>query len=177
MTHTDAMVLNDSEGLFRSTKRHDMTGARTYVLLSPNTNIAELEQQFAKRNYSYTMYNQSYAVVANYISDRAQKKGAFVLGWVTGIVGTLILLVGLINFFHFLIGSFLNRTKEYSIMKMAGCNWKQQFCLLFVQSLIVVVISSFLVIWGIESIGNRMDFSLQGITMTFPPEILLIHAM
>ena len=69
MTHTDAMVLNDSEGLFRSTKRHDMTGARTYVLLSPNTNIAELEQQFAKR---YTMYNQSYAVVANYISDRAQ---------------------------------------------------------------------------------------------------------
>lgn len=110
MTHTDAMVLNDSEGLFRSTKRHDMTGARTYVLLSPNTNIAELEQQFAKRNYSYTMYNQSYAVVANYISDRAQKKGAFVLGWVTGIVGTLILLVGLINFFHFLIGSFLNRT-------------------------------------------------------------------
>ena len=123
------------------------------------------------------MYNQSYAVVANYISDRAQKKGAFVLGWVTGIVGTLILLVGLINFFHFLIGSFLNRTKEYSIMKMAGCNWKQQFCLLFVQSLIVVVISSFLVIWGIELIGNRMDFSLQGITMTFPPEILLIHAM
>ncbi len=58
-------------------------------------------------------------------------------------------------------------------MKMAGCNWKQQFCLLFVQSLIVVVISSFLVIWGIELIGNRMDFfSLQAITMTFPPEIL-----
>ena len=97
-------------------------------MLFRSTNIAELEQQFAKRNYSYTMYNQSYAVVANYISDRAQKKGAFVLGWVTGIVGTLILLVGLINFFHFLIGSFLNRTKEYSIMKMAGCNWKQQFC-------------------------------------------------
>ena len=81
--------------------------------------------------------------------------------WMTGIVGTLILLVGLINFFHFLIGSFLNRTKEYSIMKMAGCNWKQQFCLLFVQSLIVVVISSFLVIWGIELIGNRMDFLID----------------
>ncbi len=80
MTHTDAMVLNDSEGLFRSTKRHDMTGARTYVLLSPNTNIAELEQQFAKRNYSYTMYNQSYAVVANYISDRAQKERCFCVG-------------------------------------------------------------------------------------------------
>ena len=50
--------------------------------------------------------DRSYAVVANYISDRAQKKGAFVLGWVTGIVGTLILLVGLINFFHFDGGSY-----------------------------------------------------------------------
>ena len=88
------------------------------------------------------------------------KKGAFVLGWVTGIVGTLILLVGLINFFHFLIGSFLNRTKEYSIMKMAGCNWKQQFCLLFVQSLIVVVISSFLVIW----VDDDEDFFTLSLT-------------
>ena len=177
MTHTDAMVLNDSEGLFQSPKRHDMTGALTYVLLSPHADIAALEQQFSKRDYTYTMYNQAYSVVANYIGDRSQKKGAFVLGWATGIVGTLILLVGLVNFFHFLIGSFLNRTKEYSIMKMAGCNWSQQFCLLFVQSLIVIVASSFLVVWGIELIGDRMDFSLSGITMTFPPAVLLKHAL
>lgn len=46
-------------------------------------------------------------------------------------------------------------------MKMAGCNWSQQFCLLFVQSLIVIVASSFLVVWGIELIGDRMDFSCR----------------
>ena len=57
-------------------------------------------------------------------------------------------------------------------MKMAGCNWSQQFCLLFVQLLIVIVASSFLVVWGIELIGDRMDFSLSGITMTFPPAVL-----
>ncbi len=73
---------------------------------------------------------------------------------------------------------FFNRTKEYSIMKMAGCNWKQQFCLLFVQSLIVVVISSFLVIWGIELIGNRMDFFSTGhYNDFFRPKFFLIHAM
>lgn len=177
MTHTDAMVLNDSEGLFQSPKRHDITGASTYVLLSPHADINALEQQIAKRNYSYTLYNQNYSVVANYLGDRSEKKGAFVLGWTTGIVGTLILLVGLINFFHFLVGSFFNRTKEYSIMKMAGCNWKQQFCLLFVQSLIVIATSSFLVVWAIELIGDRMDFSVLHITMTFPPAILLKHTL
>lgn len=177
MTHTDAMVLNDSEGLFQSPKRHDITGASTYVLLSPHADINALEQQIAKRNYSYTLYNQNYSVVANYLGDRSEKKGAFVLGWTTGIVGMLILLVGLINFFHFLVGSFFNRTKEYSIMKMAGCNWKQQFCLLFVQSLIVIVTSSFLVVWAIELIGDRMDFSVLHITMTFPPAILLKHTL
>lgn len=177
MTHTDAMVLNDSEGLFQSPKRHDITGASTYVLLSPHADINALEQQIAKRNYSYTLYNQNYSVVANYLGDRSEKKGAFVLGWTTGIVGMLILLVGLINFFHFLVGSFFNRTKEYSIMKMAGCNWKQQFCLLFVQSLIVIATSSFLVVWAIELIGDRMDFSVLHITMTFPPAILLKHTL
>lgn len=80
MTHTDAMVLNDSEGLFQSPKRHDMTGALTYVLLSPHADIAALEQQFSKRNYSYTMYNQAYSVVANYIGDRSQKKRRFCPG-------------------------------------------------------------------------------------------------
>lgn len=177
MAHIDAMVANDSEGLFQSPKRHDMTGAITYALLSPHSDIAALEQQFSKRDYSYTMYNRPYSVVANYIGDRDRKDGTYVMAWATGIVGTLILLVGLINFFHFLIGSFLNRTKEYSIMKMAGCNWNQQFCLLFVQSLIVIAASSFLVIWGIELIGDKLDFSLLGLTMIFSPDVLLKHAL
>ena len=177
MARIDALTVNDSEGLFQSPKRNDMTGVRTYVLLPLNTGITKLEQQFAKRDYTCTVDNETYLVTAHNIGEMLQKKGAFVLGWVTGIVGLLILLVGLINFFHFLIGSFLNRTKEYSIMKMAGCNWKQQFCLLFVQSLIIVFMSSFLVVWGVELIGNRMDFSIEGITMAFSPELLLKHAL
>ena len=177
MCHTDALVINDSEGLFQSPKRRDITGARTYVLLSPQVGITGLEKQFSKRDYTYSLYNETYTVVARYIGDRSQEKGIYILGWVTGIVGILILLVGLINFFHFLIGSFLNRTKEYAIMKMLGSDWKRLFCLLLTQSLMIVFASSFLVIWGIELIGDRMDFSLPGLTMTFPPETLLKHIL
>lgn len=62
-------------------------------------------------------------------------------------------------------------------MKMLGSDWKRLFCLLLTQSLMIVFASSFLVIWGIELIGDRMDFSLPGLTMTFPPETLLKHIL
>ena len=57
-------------------------------------------------------------------------------------------------------------------MKMIGCNWKQLFCLLFTQSLIVISISSILVLSGIELLGNHMNFSLRGFAMTFTSETL-----
>lgn len=177
MRHIDLLTVNDSEGLFQSPKRHDMTGTNTYVLLSPNVHAADLEKQLTKRNYTCTIYNNAYTVTANKLGSWIYKNGAFYLGWTTGIVGMLILLVGLVNFFHFLIGSFLNRSKEYSIMKMIGCNWKQLFSLLFTQSMIIVIISSLLVLWGIELIGNRIDISLSGINITFSSGLLLTHTL
>ena len=177
MQNIDMLTVNDSEGLLQSSKRHNMTGANTYVLLSPQTTCTDLEKQFSKRDYTYTLYGEAYTVTASSMGARLKKQGASYLGLVTGTVGTLILLVGLINFFHFLIGSFFNRTKEYSIMKMIGCNWKQLFCLLFTQSLIVISISSILVLSGIELLGNHMNFSLPGFAMTFTSETLLIHAL
>lgn len=177
LCHIDMLTLNDSEGLFQSPKRSDMTGTSTFVLLTPRASIANLEEQFNKRNYTYTMYNQPYKIVANEIGTMKQMKGAIFLGWATGIVGALILLVGLINFFHFLIGSFLNRIKEYSIMKVTGSNWKQLFCLLFVQSMLIVTTASILVLWGIELIGNRMDFTVSNVTMNFSSALLLQHTL
>ncbi len=176
MQNIDMLTVNDSEGLLQSPKRYNMTGANTYVLLSPQTTCTDLEKQFSKRDYTYTLYGEAYTVTASSMGARLKKQGVSYLGLVTGTVGTLILLVGLINFFHFLIGSFFNRTKEYSIMKMIGCNWKQLFCLLFTQSLIVISISSILVLSGIELLGNHMNFSLPGFAMAFTSETLLIHA-
>ena len=177
MEHLDMMTINDSEGLFQSPKRHDMTGSNTYILLSPHATVADLKEQFGKQNYTYTLYNEKYAVTAHHIGYRSQKKGEFALGWITGIVGMLILLVGLMNFFHFLVGSFFNRTKEYSIMKMIGCNWRQLFSLLFIQSLFVVGCSSILVLWATELIGNHLDFSISVITMSFDAGLLLMHTL
>lgn len=177
MQHTDMLTVNDSEGLFQTQQRFNMSGAQTFVLLSPQSKIKSLEKLFAKRNYTFTLYDKAYTVTADSMGNQIKQQGTTYLTLTTGIIGTLILLVGLINFFHFLIGSFFNRTKEYSIMKMAGCNWRQLFCLLFTQSLIVILISSVLVLWGIELFGSRVNISLPDIAMTFTPKLLLTHAL
>ena len=177
MRNIDVLTVNDSEGLFQSPRRYDMSGANTYVLLSPKANCNDLEKQFSKRKYTYTLYDHPYTISANHMGNSIKKQGASYLALATGTIGTLILLVGLINFFHFLIGSFFNRTKEYSIMKMIGCNRCQLFSLLFTQSLIIIFISSILVLWGIELLGNRMNFSFPGLTMTFDSDTLLLHTL
>lgn len=177
MHHIDMLTVNDSEGLFQSPKRYNMTGSRTYILLSPYTSIADLEEQLYKQKYTYTLYGQPYVVAADAITSLQQMEEVFILGLITGIVGTLILLVGLINFFHFLIGSFFNRIKEYSIMKVAGSSWRQLFCLLFVQSVLIVFAAVFLVMCGIELIGSKMDFSISSVIMIFSPQLLLVHVM
>lgn len=122
MCHIDALVINDSEGLFQDPKRNDITGGLGHTFCY----LRRLALPISKNN------SQSATILISYITrlipllpamgNLSQEKGAYILGWVTGIVGTLILLVGLINFFHFLIGSFLNRTKEYAIMKMLGAD-------------------------------------------------------
>lgn len=177
MKHIDVLTVNDSEGLMQSPKRHEMTGSRTYVLLSPHTTIADLEQQFARRNYTYKLYDTDYSIVASNIGSPLQNKNTTISAWTTGIIGLLILSVGLINFFHFLIGSFFNRTKEYSIIKVLGCNQRQLFYQLFTQSLLTVIVTSLLVLCGIEWLGHRMDFSLMGISMIFSPHLLLMHVL
>ena len=91
-------------------------------------------------------------------------------------MGLLILLVGLLNFFHFLIGSYFNRTKEFSVMKVNGCSGGQLFTLLFVQSLLVVLAASLLMLWGIEVTDGRLDYSVEFMSMTFSKSLLMRHA-
>lgn len=50
----------------------------------------------------------------------------------------LILSVGLLNFLHFLVGSMVNRTHEYSLRRMFGCRLHNLFSLLFTQTFLLL---------------------------------------
>ena len=51
MQNIDMLTVNDSEGLLQSPKRHNMTGANTYVLLSPQTTCTDKEMEEVDQPY------------------------------------------------------------------------------------------------------------------------------
>ena len=55
----------------------------------------------------------------------------------------LILSVGLLNFLHFLIGSILNRSREYSLRRLFGCRMRDLFGLLFTQTFMLLCATAF----------------------------------
>jgi len=178
MKHVDMLSLNDSEGLIQSDERFKITGGNTYILLSSGTTVTSAKQQFDSHHFSCEVHGKKYNACMNEMGDLSIKVFSNMLVWVTGIIGILILLVGLINFFHFLVGSFFNRIKEFSILKVEGCSSKELFFLLFTQSAIVIFISVFISFWGFELIGNHLDFSFSDVVaMTFDKNLLFFQLL
>lgn len=177
METVDMLVLNDSDGLLQSDQRHEMTGGNTYALLAPHADIRQLKGEIAQRGFGWNLYGRDYEVQVFPIGQFPdERKQLSIISWITSSMGMLILLVGLLNFFHFLIGSYFNRTKEFSVMKVNGCSGRQLFALLFIQSLLVLLAASLLVLWGIEVTDGRMDYSIEFMSMTFSKSLLMCHA-
>lgn len=95
-------------------------GCSTFALLHKGKSVQQLEDHLRELNLS------SDAFPDNTICATALGKGAYSATFspyfisVTTALGILILLIGLLNFFHFLTGSFLNRSREYSLRKVLG---------------------------------------------------------
>lgn len=177
METVDMLVLNDSEGVLQSPKNREMTGGNTYALLKPEIDFHQLETVLAERISTWQLYGTTYKVKEFPIGQFPTfSRGLSVVSGITAAMGLLILLVGLVNFFHFLIGSYFNRTREFSLMKVNGCKDRQLFYLLFTQSLLVMLVASLLMICGIELTEGRMDYSLQFFSMTFDKTLLLEQA-
>lgn len=75
------------------------------------------------------------------VATRMGEQAADNVSMLTSILTTfavLILSVGLLNFLHFLVGSIVNRTREYSLRRMFGCRLHNLFGLLFTQTFLLL---------------------------------------
>lgn len=75
------------------------------------------------------------------VATRMGEQAADNVSMLTSILTTfavLILSVGLLNFLHFLVGSMVNRTHEYSLRRMFGCRLHNLFGLLFTQTFLLL---------------------------------------
>lgn len=169
----DMLTLNDSEGLLLSDRRDSMTGGSTFALLRPGKTTAQLEASFRAMDLKHPLYEEENVVSASdFGKNFLEKSVAPYLAGITFVVGLLILLTGLLNFFQFLTGSYLNRSHEFGIRKVNGGNGKQLLGLLFTQSLVILLIAFLLTFCLIELLSPSLSFSLFDFTLTIEQGLL-----
>ena len=169
----DMLTLNDSEGLLLSDRRDSMTGGSTFALLRPGKTAAQLEASFRAMDLKHPLYEEENVVSASdFGKNFLEKSVAPYLAGITFVVGLLILLTGLLNFFQFLTGSYLNRSHEFGIRKVNGGNGKQLLGLLFTQSLVILLIAFLLTFCLIELLSPSLSFSLFDFTLTIEQGLL-----
>ena len=174
----DMLILNDSEGLIQFDGRDSMTGGLTFALLRPGKTSAQLEASFRAMDLKHTIFNEKNTVSASNFGKLFREKSvAPYFAGITFIVGLLILLTGLLNFFHFLTGSYLNRSHEFGIRKVNGSNGNKLFWLLFTQAIIISFIAFLLTFCLIEIFTPYLSFSLFDFTLVIERDLLLIQTI
>ena len=118
LQQVDMLVLNDSEGILQFEHNNNMTGGWGFALLRPGKTPTQLEARFRAMNLKHTMFKQENDVTASPFGKNFREKSiAPYFAGITFVIGLLILLTGLLNFFQFLTGSYLNRSHEFGIRK------------------------------------------------------------
>lgn len=169
----DILTLNDTEGLFH-TNLKDITGCNTFALLYPGKKDEEVNHSILKKSFSVSLSEQKYSPIFSKIGLEF-KNNSFtkILGMITLSIGLLILFSGLLNFFHFLLGSFYIRNKEYSIRKVIGGNGLHLFCMLFIQTFIIICLSGIVLLVFIEIASPYLHISIQNLTLKIEQTILI----
>lgn len=173
----DMLTLNDSEGTLHFRGRGDMTGGFGFALLHEGKTARQLEAHFRSVDMKHQMYNEEMTISASSFGEKFWSLSiAPYFAGITFIIGLLILLTGLLNFFQFLIGTFLNRHREYSIRKVAGSSTAQLFFQLFTQTAFIALIAFLLTFCMIEILSPYFSFTLFHFVLIIEKSVLLAHA-
>ncbi len=183
MEKLDMLLLNDNQGRINDSENYNGQGV---VLLRQGFTAHHLEARFRATDMKHKTIlrngqeqkAEELSVAANpFTGKTTQRDSAYwVLALVPAIVGGLILLVGLLNFFHFLVGSFLNRRHEYGIRKAAGGSTVQLFVQLSVQSVLISLLAFLFAFCLIELSAPYLHLSLFMVSIVIEQELLMIHA-
>ena len=142
LRNVQAWVLNDSEGILNCSFKHAMASGCTYALLQEGISREAFCQEVQERKLEGSYFGENEKIIAlPYDELFWQNSEAPYFALITLIAGVLILLVGMLNFFHFLTGSFVTRIREYSLRRVNGARSWQLWTMLFVQSLLLLSLS------------------------------------
>ena len=174
MEQLDMLVLNDSDGLMQYSRRDEMTGGNTFVLLRAGASLQGLETEVGQRGLRQTMYGEECSLFVSPLGEMFWRYSiAPYFVWVTFSLGVLVLLVGLLNFFHFLTGTFLNRSREHGLRRVLGGGTKQLFGQLFTQAVLVVLVAFLFTFCLIELLSPYLHLTLLDYSFTIDSSVLM----
>ncbi len=179
MCHIDMLMLNAINGFLADGINTDFIN-QNFVLLKEDASIEDLNEELVR---TFPVYVPDSRKVWEHFPEAklyTDTENPYMLaGWIVGAVGILILLICFINMFHFMVGSFFNRSKEFSIMKLLGSNRRRLFLLLAIECSVIIGCASFLLLWLIEILGDRLgfDFETYDMMMRFDVGLMYIYAL
>lgn len=175
LRQTDALIVNDSEGVIHTDADKSVSGSLTYALLPEDRSVAQFMESVERRQLvCEVLGRREYTVCAYPFGNGLWENGpAPYFAGITLVAGILVLLVGLLNFFHFGIGSFFTRIREYSIRRVNGADFLSLSALLFVQMTCSIVAAGFLTYILIELLTPSLQLSLHDFTLRIEAALLM----
>lgn len=168
----DSLVLNDSEGVILNPL--PMLGTQTFAMVGKGRNISDFISQLDRQQLIVEQLYDNYSVVAvPFEKDLSFNEFFLVLSISITVAGTLVLLAGLLNFFYFLIGSFLIRIREYNIRRAHGAGFSSLQLMLFTQSALYVALVGIVTFIAMEWLINGWQLDFPGVHFSFQMNILL----
>lgn len=137
----EALMLNDENGPRTYQSYHHV--AHIYGLMPDGVELDDASHELTNSVLPTITHFQgkertTETLVVTRMGESIAHSRAMIVNILT-MFGLLILLVGLLNFLHFLVGSILNRSREFSLRRMYGCRLSDLFWMLFTQTFLMLV--------------------------------------
>ena len=162
MGHMDAWVLNDSEGLLNSRYKRSMASGTTYALLKEGVSTEDFIRKANALKQVYNFFDKDQYLSVHGFNELFWKdSSAPYFAITTTVIGILILLVGMLNFFHFLTGSFVTRIREYSLRQVNGAKSHQLWIMLLVQATLALLCSGLFTMMMMELLTPFLSIDLR----------------
>ena len=171
---TDALVINDTEGQIHDGNLPVMA-ASTFALVEDAGSVQSFIKELDDRKLDFEIFNEKRGVSGGTFGTYfwSGEGVALYFANITLIAGILVLVVGLLNFFHFIIGSFLIRVKECNIRRVNGAGFKDMFLMFFVQISVSIFLSAFVTYLIIELLSPFLSLTLVRFSIVIDPYLLM----
>lgn len=175
MRPVDLLTMNDEVSYLQLFRQADyILSGRLLALLRPGLTPAQLNADFRREHLQMTFGPRESPVVAVPFGKLFWQESPYKLfATIALALGVLILLVGLLNFFSFTCGSYLNRLREYALRRVSGSRGRQLLGLLFTQAGLTVVLAFLVTGCLAELVASRLHIFLGDFTLDIDSRVLL----